>query len=89
MLHNDGDPLLITQHLDNRIYGIGVSTHADYFDGDKMQWLKDHAHMIDWTGFERLREEVLAYDPDNLPCEQQRAHQGDAVLFWAPTQKPH
>jgi len=51
-LHNDGDPLLITQHIDDCIYGIGISTHADYFHGDKMQWLKDHAHMIDWTGFE-------------------------------------
>ena len=63
-LHNDGDPLLITQHIDNSIYGIGISTHADYIQGDKMKWLKDHVHLIDWTDFEELREQVIAYDPE-------------------------
>jgi hypothetical protein len=59
------DPLLITQHVADCIYGIGISTHADHFDGDKMKWLKDHAHMIDWTGCEQLRAEVLAYKPED------------------------
>src|SRR5215467_4650575 len=62
-LHADGDPLLITQHVDDRIHGIGFARHADYFHGDKMQWLKDHAHLIDWTGLEWLRETVLEYEP--------------------------
>jgi hypothetical protein len=60
-LHNNGDPLLVTQHVDGAIYGIGLATHAEYFHGDKMQWLQDHAHMIDWTGLETLRDAVLAY----------------------------
>src|SRR5580693_4126053 len=38
-LHRDGDPLLITQHLDDCIYGIGIATHAEYIHGDKMAWL--------------------------------------------------
>jgi hypothetical protein len=67
-LHNNGDPLLITQHVDDAIYGIGLARHADYFQGDKMQWLKDHAEVIDWSGLDALREEVLAYDPFGNLC---------------------
>jgi hypothetical protein len=67
-LHGDGDPLLVTQHVDDAIYGIGLTTHRDYFDGDKMLWLKEHAEMIDWVGFEELHQEVLAYDPQGNCC---------------------
>jgi hypothetical protein len=63
-LHRDGDPLLITQHVDDCIYGIGLAEHAVFFHGDKMLWLKDHVEVIDWTGFEALRDEVLAYRSD-------------------------
>ena len=62
-LHRRGDPLLITQNIDEDIYGIGLARHADYFHGDRMLWLQQHAHMIDWTGCEDLRELVLAHDP--------------------------
>lgn len=67
-LHNNGDPLLVTQHIDDSIYGIGLTRHADYFHGDKMQWLKDHVAMINWIGFEWLRDDVLAHDPSNNFC---------------------
>jgi len=62
-LHANGDPLLITQHVDDCIYVIGLARHADYFHGDKMQWLKEHAHQIEWTGLEWLRESVLNHEP--------------------------
>jgi len=55
--------MLITQHIDDSIIGIGLARHADYFHGDKMRWLKEHAAVIDWTDQEDLRESVLAYDP--------------------------
>jgi hypothetical protein len=63
-LHRDGDPLLITQNIDDCIYGIGVATHAKYILGDKMAWLKEHVEIIDWTGCEWLKADVIAYEPD-------------------------
>jgi hypothetical protein len=65
-LHRDGDPLLITQHIDTDIYGVAVATHATYFHGDKMLWLHDNIEAIDWGGCEILREQVAAYDPFSL-----------------------
>jgi hypothetical protein len=62
-LHRDGDPLLITQHVDDDVYGIALATHQTYFGEDKMQWLKDNAEAIDWTACPILREEVMKYDP--------------------------
>lgn len=68
-LHNNGDPLLITQNIDDCIYCIGVATHADYILGDKMKWLKAHAHKIDWTGCEHHQKKVEAYEPpDEIDC---------------------
>ena len=43
--------------------GIAISTHAEYFDGDKMLWLQRHNMAIDWTGNEALFDEVIAYQP--------------------------
>jgi hypothetical protein len=62
-LHRKGDPLLITQHVEGCIYGIGLTRHSEYFHGDRLLWLKRHALMIDWTGLESLRDEVIAYSP--------------------------
>src|SRR5256885_1995589 len=58
-LHRDGDPLLITQHVDGEVYGVALATHATYFQGDKMQWLKDNLEAIDWTECEALKRKVL------------------------------
>lgn len=63
-LHRDGDPLLITQHVDDEIYGIALATHETYFRSDKMLWLKQNIEVIDWTGCEGLRETVAAYEPE-------------------------
>jgi hypothetical protein len=62
-LHRDGDPLLITQHVDDAVFGIALATHQTFFREDKMQWLKDHADVIDWSYCPRLHEQVLGYDP--------------------------
>ena len=35
-LHNNGDPLLVTQHIDDRIYGVGLARHADYILVDRL-----------------------------------------------------
>jgi hypothetical protein len=61
-LHRDGDPLLVTQHVDGDVYGIALATHEAYFREDKMQWLRDNAEAINWTDCPLLREQVLNYD---------------------------
>jgi hypothetical protein len=61
-LHRSGDPLLVVQHVGADICGIGVSTHAAHF-GDKMLWLKQHEHLINWDLCEDIRQAVLAYYP--------------------------
>src|SRR5882762_7895670 len=45
-LHRDGDPLLITQHIDDEIYGFALATHETYFRSDKMLWLKKNIEVI-------------------------------------------
>ncbi|MBX9830051.1 MAG: hypothetical protein K2Y27_34290, partial [Xanthobacteraceae bacterium] len=62
-LHRDGDPLLVTQHVDGVIYGVALATHETYFRKDCMGWLKDHIDAFDWTGLESLRAKVANYDP--------------------------
>lgn len=62
-LHRDGDPLLITQHIEGEIYGIALATHETYFGGDKMLWLKENAEAIDWSSCPALMKKVLSYDP--------------------------
>lgn len=62
-LHNNPDPLLVTQHIGNVIYGIALTTHEVYTRGDKMLFLQVHEHMIDWQIAEEIREQVLAYVP--------------------------
>jgi hypothetical protein len=64
-LHRRGDPLLVTQHVEGCIYGIGLTTHAEYFHGDRLLWPKRHALVIDWTGLENLRQDVLAHSPED------------------------
>jgi hypothetical protein len=61
-LHSSGDPLLVTQHIDDCIYVIALAKHSDYIHGDKLQWLKDHAHLLDWTGCEHHLEAVKAHN---------------------------
>jgi|ERR1043165_9438673 hypothetical protein len=64
-LHRDGDPLLITQHIDSDIYGIALATHESYFRSDNMLWLKEHMASIDWAGCESLRDQVSRYEPES------------------------
>jgi hypothetical protein len=60
-LHRDGDPLLVTQHVDGAVYGIALATHETFFREDNMQCLKDHAEAIDWTAASHLYQEVMEY----------------------------
>ncbi|MBX9843238.1 MAG: hypothetical protein K2Z80_15660 [Xanthobacteraceae bacterium] len=62
-LHRDGDPLLVTQHVDGVIYGVALATHETYFRQDCMGWLKEHIDAFDWTGLESFRAKVASYDP--------------------------
>jgi hypothetical protein len=62
-LHRDGDPLLVTQHVDDEIYGVALTTHETYFRQDNMQWLKENADAIDWSLCEYLKAQVMSYDP--------------------------
>ena len=66
-LHRDGDPLLVTQHIDGDIYGIALATHESFFREDNMQWLKDNAAAIDWGLSPFLYRQVMDYDP-NAPA---------------------
>jgi hypothetical protein len=61
-LHRDGDPLLITQHIDDDIYGVALATHHTYFQCDKMEWLKANIEAIDWRYCWGLRNEVSQYN---------------------------
>ena len=60
-LHRSGDPLLVTQHVGDKIYGIALTTHGAYF-GDEMLWLKQREHLIDWDLCDDIRQQVLAYE---------------------------
>lgn len=57
-LGRSGDPLLVTQHVQDDIISIALATHASYLQGDKMSWLQLHIVQIDWTGCEDLRVQV-------------------------------
>jgi hypothetical protein len=61
-LHRDGDPLLITQHVENEIFGVALATHATYFQGDKMEWLNVNMEAIDWTEWPALKREVAKHN---------------------------
>lgn len=65
-LHRDGDPLLITQHVDDDIYVIALATHKTFFQEDKMQWLKDHADAIDWSLCMHLYRDVMDYNDPSV-----------------------
>jgi len=72
-LHRDGDPLLITQHIDEDVYGIALATHQDFFREDNMLWLQQHIEIIDWTWTGLLRTQVEQYEParryyEDEPC---------------------
>jgi len=62
-LGRGSDPLLVTQQIDEDVYGICVTKHADYFQGDMMLWLKNNMNAIDWTGRDVLKRQVEAYEP--------------------------
>jgi hypothetical protein len=62
-LHRDGNPLLVTQHVEGDIYGIALAMHQTFFQEDKMQWLKDNAVAIDWRSSPLLHQKVINYDP--------------------------
>lgn len=64
-LHRDGDPLPVTQHIDDDIYAIAVATHQGYFRSDNTLWLKNNIEVIDWSGCEALRDEVARYQGDD------------------------
>lgn len=61
-LHRSGEPILAVQHVGTDVRGVGVTTHAAYF-GDKMLWLQEYEHLIDWESCDDIREAVLAYRP--------------------------
>jgi hypothetical protein len=65
-LHRRGDPLLITQRVEGAVYGVALTRHAEYFHGDKKLWLQQHAEIIDWTGLEEWRLNVLAHKPSRI-----------------------
>jgi hypothetical protein len=62
-LHRDGDPLLVTQHIDDEVYGVALATHETFFRQDNMQWLKENAEAIDWSSCEYLKKQVINHDP--------------------------
>jgi len=66
-LHRRGDPLLVTQHVNGEIIGVALTTHADFFFGDKMGWMQVHAESICWDGCDKLRDNVLLYKADEEP----------------------
>jgi hypothetical protein len=55
-LGHTGEPLLVMQKT-----RAALTSHAEYFDGDKMMWLKRHMIAIDWSNCEDLKDEVAAY----------------------------
>lgn len=61
-LHRDGDPLLVTQHIENEVHGVALATHATYFHGDQLAWLKQHMDAIDWVECPGHQRTVAAYD---------------------------
>jgi hypothetical protein len=62
-LHRNGDPLLVTQHIDDVIYGIALSNHAEYLLGDKLAWLAAHYGAITWQGCDDILQ-MIADDLD-------------------------
>jgi hypothetical protein len=61
-LHRDGDPLLVTQHVENEIYAIALATHETYFRGDKLEWLKQNMEAIDWVECPSLQRKVTSHN---------------------------
>jgi len=62
-LHRKGDPLIVLQMRGEDLYSIAITTHQDFFRGDRYAWLKCNHAAIDWSECEELYEEVMAYDP--------------------------
>ena len=61
-LHRDGDPLLVTQHIDDEIRSVALARHSDHILGDKMLWLQQNADAIDWAGCEDIHRQTITYD---------------------------
>ena len=62
-LGRNGDPLLVTQRIDDEHHSIALSTHAAHVHGDKMLWLQQHIKLIEWHGNEELLAKIIAYVP--------------------------
>jgi hypothetical protein len=58
-----GEPLLVVQKLNDDIFIVALTSHAEHFEGDKMMWLQNHMAGIDWSNCEDLREQVATYSP--------------------------
>lgn len=65
-LGRNGDPLLVTQHIEAdppEIVSVALATHANHLSGDRWLWLQVHMERIDWTSCEDLRREAEMYAP--------------------------
>jgi hypothetical protein len=62
-LHRDGDPLLVTQHVEEEVRSVALARHSDYILGDKLLRLQQNAEAIEWDGNEDLHEQIISYVP--------------------------
>ncbi len=53
-LHQKSDPLLVIQNVNGVIVSVALTSHAEFFQGDKMAWLQKHHEAIDWSGHSDL-----------------------------------
>ena len=60
-LGRSADPLLVLQKIGDDVYAIALTTHAAYFDGDKVMWLMENMDGINWSGCEDVKDAVEAY----------------------------
>lgn len=60
-LHQKSDPILVTQNIEGVISSVALTTHAEYFQGDKMLWLQKHSEAIDWSNHPELEAQVAAH----------------------------
>jgi hypothetical protein len=55
---------LVLQRIDDEVFGLALTSHAEHFHGDRMMWLKEHVTAIDWLNCEDLKAKVEAYSPE-------------------------
>ena len=68
--------MLITQHIEDKVYAVALSTHELFFQGDKMQWLKDNAEVLDWSDCPALHQRILA-DASGATQDEQKTPDND------------